>query len=186
MKFGFLILFYCFTNLFASYSNDEIARELKRISLKNNIDKKILYTLAKIESNFNPLIISFTSSHTNFNFKGLKKKVSKYKNKYLISFTGKEKDLQEALRNLIKQGVKVDVGLMQINSVNFKENEIPYIFKPSFNIEKSAFVLKQCMSVKSTLKHSIECYNKGVKEVSNFDYYEKFKNNFLRDFGGVK
>lgn len=51
---------------FAYYSNENIANELKRISLQHNIDKRVLYTLAKIESNFNPLIISFTSSHINF------------------------------------------------------------------------------------------------------------------------
>lgn len=170
----------------SAYNEEHIAKSLKKEAYFSNIDVKILYTIAKIESNFNPLIISFTSSHTNFNFKNLKKKISRYKNKYLISFTGEEKDLQEALKVLIKQGIKVDAGLMQINSVNFKENEIASIFKPSFNIEKSAFILKQCVSVKSTLKHSIECYNKGVKEVSSFDYYEKFKKNFLRDFGRGK
>lgn len=185
MKILFLVLF-GFSSLIASYSDYEIAKELKRVSYKNNIDKRVLYTLAKIESNFNPLIISFTHSHTNFDFKNLKKKISRYKNKYLISFTGKEKDLQEALRILLKQGISVDVGLMQINSVNFKEKEIATIFKPSVNIEKSAFVLKQCIASKIKTKDSIECYNKGIKKVSNFDYYEKFKKHYLRDFGGMR
>lgn len=172
--------------VFAKYSNENIANELRAVSAQNNIDKRVLYTIAKIESNFTPLIISFTSKDTNFSFKGLKKKVSAYGNKFLISFQGKEEDLQRALKILIKQGIKVDAGIMQINSVNFKESEIEHIFNPAFNIQKSAHILKQCQNAKSTLKHSIECYNKGLRKVSKFNYYEKFKKSFLKDFGGVK
>ena len=182
----FVLIFLSFISLFANYSKDEIAKELKSMSIKNNIDKRVLYTLAKIESNFNPLIISFVSPHIHFNFKNLKKNVSVYKNKYLLSFRGNEKDLQEALKILIKQGIKVDVGLMQVNSINFTKDEIKHIFKPSFNIQKSISILKQCIEIKSTLKHSIECYNKGLKKFSSFDYYEKFKMSFLKDFGGLK
>ncbi len=183
---AWLLLLFSVVSVFANYSSYEIARELKSISAKNTLDKKVLYTLAKIESGFNPLIISFTSTHTNYNFKNLKKKVSKYKNKYLISFSGKEADLQKALKNLIAKGIKVDAGLMQINSINFTEKEIQNIFKPSFNIQKSALILKQCIQNKEKLKHSIECYNKGLRKVSNFDYYEKFRMSYLRDFGGVR
>ena len=179
----FLICF-LFGNAMA-FSEEVIANSLKKQAILGQIDSKILYTLAKIESNFNPLIISFTHSHTNFDFKNLKKKVSRYKNKYLLSFTGAEKDLQEALKILIRQGIRVDAGLMQINSVNFNENEIAFIFKPAFNIEKSTFVLKQCIASKSKIKDSIECYNKGMRKVTNFDYYERFKKHYLKDFGGI-
>lgn len=93
--------------------------------------------------------------------------------------------MKEALKLLIQQNISVDVGLMQINSVNFKENEIENIFKPSFNISKSAFILEQCKKAKQRLKPSIECYNKGLKKSSSFEYYERFKESFLRDFGGL-
>ncbi|MBX7491223.1 transglycosylase SLT domain-containing protein [Helicobacter turcicus] len=169
-----------------SYDNLTIANALKRIARNSEIDKKILYTLAKIESNFNPLVISFTSKDRNHNFKNLTKEVRKYKDKYLINFKGKERDLQEALESLINSGIRVDVGLMQINSANFKAREIPYIFNPSYNISKSTLILKDCIKAKQNLKDSIECYNKGTKRnYKSYDYYKRFYTSFLRDFARV-
>ena len=162
-----------------------IANALKEIAEKTNIDKKVLYTLSKIESNFNPYVISFTSKEKNFRFSGLNSKIVSYKRKNLITLSGKEKDLQRALKILIKKGYKVDVGLMQINSVNFKENEIPYIFNVKYNIAKGANILKQCIDYHSTLKNSIECYNKGNKKFVTYNYYHKFKKNYNKDFGGI-
>ena len=170
-----------------SYDDFEIANALKLASIQNDIDKRVLYTLAKIESNFNPLIISFTAKHTNFHFKNLHKSVKKYKDKYLINFRGSEEDLQKALRVLLQdKSLKIDVGLMQINNVNFNKSEIPYIFNPSYNTQKATLVLKECIAKKALMKDSIECYNKGFRRVSHFDYYARFKKSFLRDFGGIK
>ncbi len=170
-----------------SYDDFEIANALKLASIQNDIDKRVLYTLAKIESNFNPLIISFTAKHTNFHFKNLQKSVKKYKDRYLINFKGSEKELQKALKILLQdKTLKIDVGLMQINNVNFNKSEIPYIFNPSYNTKKATLVLKECIAQKALMKDSIECYNKGFRKVSHFDYYAKFKKSFLKDFGGMK
>lgn len=166
-----------------SYDNFEIANALKLASIQNDIDKRILYTLAKIESNFNPLVISFTSKQNHFSFKNLTKRTSRYKDKYLINFLGEEKDLQEALRHLMRQGIKVDVGLMQINSTNFKEKEIPFIFNPSYNVKKSLEILKYCIKEKRIVKDSIECYNKGANRTyQSYEYYKRFYISFLKDF----
>lgn len=183
-KFLFGIFLFIFSLLpCLSYDNFEIANALKLASIQNDIDKRVLYTLAKIESNFNPLVISFTSKQNHFSFKNLTKRTSRYKNKYLINFLGEEKDLQEALRYLIRQGIKVDVGLMQINSTNFKEKEIPFIFNPSYNVKKSLEILKYCIKEKKIVKDSIECYNKGTnRDYQSYEYYKRFYISFLKDF----
>ena len=187
-KILFSSLFFVFSLLpCLAYDDFQIANALKLASAENDIDKRILYTLAKIESNFNPLIISFTAKHTNFHFKNLHKSVKKYKDKYLINFRGSEEDLQKALRVLLQdKSLKIDVGLMQINNVNFNKSEIPYIFNPNYNTKKATLVLKECIAQKALMKDSIECYNKGFRRVSHFDYYARFKKSFLRDFGGIK
>lgn len=165
-KFLFGIFLFVFSLLPCfSYDDFEIANALKLASIQNDIDKRVLYTLAKIESNFNPLIISFTAKHTNFHFKNLQKSVKKYKDRYLINFKGSEKELQKALKILLQdKTLKIDVGLMQINNVNFNKSEIPYIFNPSYNTQKATLVLKECIAKKALMKDSIECYTKALEK----------------------
>lgn len=181
MKFYFLLcMTICFLN--AKYSDQIIADELRFASLRSNIDKRVLYIIAKIESGFNPLIISFTS-FKDHNYPFLKKNIKVYKNKYLISFIGDEVNLKFALRDLISKGYRVDAGLMQINSINFSTDEIDNIFDIKYNIDKSLIVLKKCINSVQNTKKAIECYNKGNKRsIVNFDYYKKFKNNYISAF----
>lgn len=165
------------------YSKQNIANSLRNASAKSKIDKRVLYTLAKIESNFTPLIISFTSYSKDFSYPNLTKKVSKYKNKYIISFNGEEYDLKPAVLDLIDKGYKVDCGLMQINSANFKKSEIDDIFKLDYNIAKSTKILISCINSKGKLSDSIECYNKGTKRIyTSYDYYKNFKFYYLKAF----
>lgn len=188
----FLTTIFAFTSLLFGadniYSEANIAKELKDASKKYGIDSKVLYTLAKIESNFNPLIISFTTKNPKqYNFANFKKTTSKYgKNKYIVSFSTKDttkiEELKQALRILIRLNLKVDAGLMQINSVNFTDNEIDKIFEPRYNIKKSLKVLKYCIASKKQTKHAIECYNKGNQKVKKYNYYARFLKSYLRDF----
>ncbi|CAD7289530.1 hypothetical protein LMG7974_01607 [Campylobacter majalis] len=180
-KILLLIGFICFLN--AKYSAQDIADGLKQASVISNIDKRVLYTIAKIESDFTPLIISFTSKNKDHSYENLKKSVSKYKDKYLISFRGDESSLKLALKDLINKGYKVDAGLMQINSVNFKIDEIEQIFDIKYNIDKSIAVLNMCILLNSNTKQAIECYNKGKRSrYTSYDYYEKFKNSYITAF----
>ena len=59
----YLAIFFFFLPLeiFANQISLDIANALKKASLQGGIDKKTLYTLAKIESEFNPHIIAFVS-----------------------------------------------------------------------------------------------------------------------------
>lgn len=168
------------------YSNQNIADSLRSASAKSNIDKRVLYTIAKIESGFKPLTISFTSYSKDFSYPNLKRKVGKYKDKYIISFSGKEDDLKPAVFDLISKGYNVDCGLMQINSVNFKKSEIDKIFKLDYNIAKSVKVLSSCINLKGKMSDSIECYNKGTRRFyTSYDYYKNFKYYYLKSFARI-
>lgn len=178
-------LFFVFLSSFLySYSDFDIANSIKKQAIINNIDQRIIYTIAKIESGFNPFIISFTANHKNFKFPNFKITIQKYKTKYLISISSNNKyKLSKIANYLINKGYKVDIGLMQINSVNFNNLELNQMFELDYNISKSIIVLNQCRNRMKDLKNTIECYNKGFKKTNSKDYYTKFKNSFIKDFG---
>lgn len=170
----------------ANFSPSTIANELKIAAKIHKIDSKILYTLAKIESNFTPLVITFTHTNPNIKFKNLTKKTQKYKNKYLISLYGNESDLRFALKILLAKNIRVDIGLMQINSQNLVAKDLDFIFHPRINIAHAIRILKNCQNAKRTTKATIECYNKGLRQAKKFNYYDKFARSFVKDFGSVK
>ena len=170
--------------LFA-YSEQEIARELKFASISYNIDKRILYTIAKNESGFNPFVIAFVDSNSNYKFDGITTKVSKYKDKYFIRLYGDRKSLENASRILKSKNKRFDAGIMQISSANFTYDEIDRIFSLSYNIKKGTDILKACADLKRNLKNTIECYNRGTGKTSSYPYYSRFVKSFIRDFGNV-
>nr|MBP3724492.1 transglycosylase SLT domain-containing protein [Campylobacter sp.] len=186
-NFVMLLCIFVSSSFAFAYNNQEIANSIKKQAILSNVDTRILYTIAKIESNFNPFVIAFTSKNKNFKFANANVKTQKYKDKYLIQIRSNDKNnLVKIAKFLINKGYKIDVGLMQINSVNFKENELYEMFSLDYNISKSIGVLSLCQSKMKNLKDTIECYNKGFKRYANKDYYARFKNSFNKDFGGVR
>ncbi|ECK2550142.1 lytic transglycosylase domain-containing protein [Campylobacter jejuni] len=183
MKILFL-MFLTFSLSFCSVDSKEIANALKYNAYKYNINKKILYTIAKIESNFKINIITFVSEKKwNINGGGIKTKNNKYKNKYLVQIEGNIYSLKKITSYLIQNGYKVDVGLMQINSQNFNLNELNDVFTIDYNIKKAISILEQCKNKFQSIKNTIECYNKGNRIGKKYDYYQKFVNNYIKDFG---
>ena len=63
----FLMLLFC-SSMFADFSEENIANSLKEIGKMQQIDSKLLYSIAKIESNFDPLVIAFTSKKKGLQF----------------------------------------------------------------------------------------------------------------------
>lgn len=181
MKIVIALIFFSLS-LFA-YSNKEIANAIKRQAMVNGIDQRLIYTIAKIESGFKPLTISFTSYKDKFYFEKAKTKIAKYRDKYIISITADKDTLVKISYYLIEKGYLVDVGLMQLNSQNFNKTELIKAFELDYNISKSLKVLVDCQKKFKHLKETIECYNKGFRKNVNYDYYARFKNSFNRDFG---
>lgn len=181
-----LIFIILFQSFLMAFSEQEISSALKRQAKAANIDEKVLYTLAKIESGFRPFLISFVSEHQNYQFGGVKSKATRYGNKYIITIEGDKKAVIKIAKTLIKDDFNIDVGLMQINSQNFKASEIEKMFELDYNIAKATKVLALCQDKYSNVASIIECYNKGYKQNSKFSYFNRFKQSYLRDFAGVK
>lgn len=174
------------SNSLFGYTQEEIASALKRQALNANIDEKILYTIAKIESGFRPHIISFVSDTKEIKVGGANMSVSPYGEKWIIVLNGKMQNLTKIAKMLIKDGFLIDVGIMQINSQNFKIDEIEKMFELDYNIEKATSILKLCENKYGNTHRIIECYNKGYRKKATFDYFNRFKRSFLKDFAGVR
>ncbi|MBR8466474.1 transglycosylase SLT domain-containing protein [Campylobacter sp. faydin G-140] len=175
----------------------EIANSLKEIAVKNNFDSRALYTIASIESNFEPYIISFITTDkmlintlkNGLNSSDFKIKASKYGKvgRYIVSISANsEQNIINLADILWHRDFNIDFGVMQISKQNLSKNELEFIFKPDYNINKSAKVLSGCVAKYSDLKNAIECYNKGFKQKSKYDYFIKFVTNYNTFFGDNK
>ncbi|HBK1694310.1 TPA: hypothetical protein LGB41_001670, partial [Campylobacter coli] len=90
-------MFLIFLTLNLVFANNlDIANALKHNAIKYDIDKKILYTIAKIESNFETNIIAFLSDKK-WKIKGesIKIKNIKYKNKFLVQIRASINELKQ-------------------------------------------------------------------------------------------
>lgn len=193
MKFiTFFILAFFLSNLKA-YTNDDIMKAIADVSYKNRIEPEILYTIVKIESNFDPFVISFITTQKEAKlFKTYETslapiKIGKYslnRSMWIVNIFPKSEDIAKIMiKNLLKLDYSIDVGLGQINSTNFTINEIDKILNPTYNLSKSAKVLRGCFNgKKQNIKHTIECYNYGMRKRNSYPYFQKFIKNYRQDF----
>ncbi|WP_081302505.1 transglycosylase SLT domain-containing protein [Campylobacter fetus] len=196
MKKIFLILI--FGIAFCSAKNttkEDIANSIKSVAKSEQIDERILYTIAYIESKLEPYTINFI---TNEKFaKRVKReldkakydvKISKYnKTSYAVGITSKQHNAILALASaLYELKMNIDLGIMQISKQNIKKDELENIFNPRFNLEKSALILKKCGDKYSKFYEIIECYNKGFIQKKSYSYFRKFATNYNTFFGDNK
>lgn len=192
MKRGFLLLL-ALINFLQADIRQEIADSLKKVAYDSNIDVRVLYTIAKTESDFKPFIISFLTDNKemiDYLKNGFKDSVysfraSKYdSNRYAVSISSEDKGAMLELSSFFWDfDFNIDFGLMQISKQNLTKDELEYIFEPEYNINKSKDVLLLCGSKYETAKEAIECYNKGFAKKQNYNYYAKFINHFNNFFG---
>lgn len=187
------ILLVSLTSLF-SYSYKDILYAIKDVATQNGVSPRILYTIVKIESNFNPYAISFLTNEENAKYyktlenKNISIKISPYslnKNRWVVSMSPKyESYAIGVLKELIKNGFSVDAGLGQLNSVNFENYEIDRIFNPTYNLTKCVGVLRKCFNAKNKdLQKTIECYNYGMRNRGSNPYYRRFYEHYQKEFG---
>lgn len=187
-----LIAFLC-AKIFA-FTDLEIANAIKKVAFEEQISPRILYTLVKIESNFNPKIISMlvekddVDKITTLNYKN-RFKVSSYNyslnpSKKIVNIQAYKKDDLIVLVKLLKEnGFSFDVGLAQINSHNFSISEVENIVSLEGNLRKATQILKSCIVAKKDIENAIECYNYGLKPRKKNIYFARFKKSFIKDFG---
>ena len=173
------------------YDDVYISNAIKEVSKKYNISQELLYTIIDIESGFNPLCLSLVTNKEgaeklkDANNEDIKIIANNYKDKrYIVSLYPKNIDISKAIAHAFKeQKLSFDVGLAQINSINFKKDEIDTIFEPIFNLEKSAKVLQTCSDVYENTQEIIECYNRGMVNKKSYPYYARFVKSYNKNFG---
>lgn len=174
-----------FVAVLFGYSKDEIVNSILEVAERNEIEAEILYTIVKMESKFEPFAICLLTNKaeanifSNFNDENITINVQKYKfnnKKWLVSLYPKNEEVAKIFaKNLLKLGYSIDVGLAQINCVNFTPNEIDKIFKPSYNLQIAAKVIRDCYKSKNkNIKKTIECYNYGIRNRSSYPYFNQF------------
>ena len=190
----------CTSPLKKEFTNVEIAESIKYVSNKYNIPIKTYFTIMGVESNFKPLVIAIeTNSKTATILEKLREtglkivlvgKTFHSKNRIVDIYPP---DLDTAIfiaKSLKQLGFTFDIGLMQINSVNFSLNDIDKLFYPKENLEKASKILKTCSKIYKTLKLQLECYNRGSKNLSKAlnagldyaPYYKRYKKYYKEYF----
>lgn len=193
MKKLVAFLLFCAVNSH-SYSESEILNTIYNVAINQGIKPEILYTIVKIESDFEPFAISFLTNRENAKyFSTLKSpnidiKIGEYslnRTKWVVAIKPvNEFYAKEITKLLVRDGYSVDVGLGQLNSANFDISEIENIFSPTYNLTKCAKVLRKCFEVKKkNIKDTIECYNYGMRKRPSNPYFNKFFKNYKNVFG---
>lgn len=109
---------------------------------------------------------------------GVKYRVRPYDSRrYIFSVWPEVRKAKQVFAALTNAGVtSYDIGLVQVNSLNAKRNgwdEARLLTDLSYNVEKGAHILSECMKNHSELERSIECYNKGSRKEYNYKYYQR-------------
>ena len=190
-KLFFLILLSA--HLFG-YTRHDIDMAIYGVAVSQGVQPKVLYTIVKIESDFDPFTISFLTNmenakyFSNLSSPNIDVKISKYSlnnTKWAVAIHPANEILAMQIASLlIKDGFNIDVGLGQLNSVNFTPDEIPQIFSPTYNLTKCAKVLRKCFNAKNkNLTNTIECYNYGMRRRPSNPYFNKFFRHYKEFFG---
>lgn len=176
-----------------NYNLTKAKKDIEKVANEQGISFDILYTIVKIESNFKPLQISFLTTEKNARYfkkqanENIKVIISSYslnRSKWVVNIQPNTlKRAKEITKILVEGGFSVDVGLGQLNSINYKLEEIDYIFDPIYNLRKCAEILRGCYNAKNgNLQKAIECYNYGTRERGSNPYYKRFYEHYVREF----
>jgi len=191
-----------FGGLFSSdlpFSEKEVAQEIVKQAKANDIDTRILFTLASTESDFKPLSIAIETSPARAEIlkslasKNIEVTAGKTFHSKIALVTLYPKDYPTAvflITKLEELGFTYDVGLMQVNTCNFCLSETKKMLDPKSNIEKATKHFKVCQKEFSSIKLQVECYNRGagnlrkmLKKGGNyFPYWKRYKEHWDRYF----
>lgn len=182
------------------FGEADVAQIILQKSEKYGIDYRMLFTIASVESNFEPMAISVVTSSAKAQV--LKQLASKdiriqtgttYHSKIsLVSiFPNSYETAVFIIHKLEELGFKFSVGFMQVDTVNFSLEEVKKMFHPEYNLEKAAKHLSGCINQFKTTVHQVECYNRGAGNLSKmlrngkhyYPYWKRYKDHWRRYFG---
>ena len=177
-----------------AYSPNEIVNAIAAVAQNEGVKPEILNTIVKIESDFEHYTISFLTNKANAHYfacmrkQNIRIKTSNYSlnsSKWVVTIIpANEIYAVQIAKYLYEDGFSIDVGLGQLNAVNFSQNEIDYIFNPMYNLTKCSKILRKCWNAKDkNIKDTIECYNYGMRKRYSIPYYKRFYEHYEKLFG---
>jgi len=204
MRWGRFLFYFLLTamSIAKPFSEEEVAELIQEYSRRYGVKEEYLYTLASIESDFEPMAITVETSGTkaailsNLRKAGVRvlyspKSKTFHSKRNVVAIYPEDKETAMYIIRLLKAAhFTFDVGLMQINSVNFSLKEAPDILFPRYNVKKAAEVFNGCQKRFRRLVHQVECYNRGAGNLSKairrgshyYPYWVRFRRHYRRYF----
>ncbi len=194
-----LSIFSTFSSADSPFGEVDIAQVILQKAQKYNLDYRMLYTIASIESDFEPMAIAV---ETSFEKAQVLRQLASESIKIRTGTTYHSKialvsiypDSYETAVFIITRlealGFTFDVGLMQINTVNFDRYEVEEMLSPEQNLEKACKHLSGCVSRFKNKAHQVECYNRGGGNLSKmlrkgkayYPYWDRYKQHWNKYF----
>jgi len=181
------------------FAEREVGLMMLMKSTKYGLNPKMVYAIASVESDFEPLAIAVETSKPKADVlrklasKNIRVRIGKtYHSKInLVSlYPDSYKTAVFIINNLERLGFTFDVGLMQVNTCNFNQKEVRLMLDPEANLEKASKHLKGCVDRYSSTKLQVECYNRGAGNLNRmlkkggryFPYWKRYKKHYYKYF----
>ena len=190
----------CTSPLANVVTEEEISEAILYVANKYDIDPSIIYTLASIESNFSPYVITIETtpkiaqlleSLRDLGLKIITGGTTFHSKQAMVNIYTEDLAMAQYIAEILKeQEYTFDLGLMQIHSTNFTLEETAALFYPKNNLDKSMQILAVCRKLFSTQKNQIECYNRGAGNLKKalaknkllYPYYKRYEKHYGKYF----
>lgn len=179
--------------IISCYATADLESLFDFASKETEVEKKLLKALAKTESNYRKYSIGIIAKNPDALYNFFKSNQVDFVQKathFSLSINDRDTALnvyhkfKYFLQNNPSAIKTYDLGLMQINEANMKEeNEKMFYLDTKLNTIYAGFILQDCFNhFNKNVKFAIECYNKGTnsKNFGNFEYFQKVRANYLQ------
>lgn len=192
---GLVVIMLILSTLLSTlFANKHIVSETDFIFAdeRYNIDYRLLYSLAKVESGCNKYAIGAYTKKRVLAQRAvalMKKTGIKFKHHhetYIAVYPKDEKEFHTALAIIKKNRLKYDVGIMQISSGNIENNnwKIDDLLSTEYNISTGASILRECFDRSKDVYKALECYNKGFKKTYSWSHSNKVVSLYKKMYKG--
>jgi len=190
----------CTSPLANTVTEEEVSEAIILVAQKYKVDPSTIYTIASIESNFEPYVITIETTPKiaqllealrELGLKIITGGTTFHSKQAIVNIYPKDIAMAQYIAEILKQNeYDFDLGLMQIHSTNFTLQETAALFYPKNNLEKSMIILKTCMKRFKAKKNQIECYNRGGGNLNKallnknlrYPYYMRFVEHYNKYF----
>ena len=190
----------CTSPLANIVTEEEISESIILVADKYKVDPSTIYTIASIESNFEPYVITIETTPKiarllealrELGLKIITGGTTFHSKQAIVNIYPKDIAMAQYIAEILKQNdYAFDLGLMQIHSTNFTLEETAALFYPKNNLEKSMKIFRTCKKRFKAKKNQIECYNRGGgnlnKALKNknlkYPYYKRFVEHYNKYF----